>query len=359
MRKSTSGGDELEAAVAGCAMVLRAAVGRDWDGIKAARLEWSCRATAEHIADDLLAYAGQLAGRATGAYVPFTIALDEGTGNADVVDVIETTGALFAAVLRTTPPGVRAFHPAPFLSAERVGFAAMGVAEVLLHTYDIAEGLGVAYQPAPELPEFVLTRIFPEVRPGLDAWRTLLWATGRGELPGRDPVLEWRWQNTLSVPTDRLNLECASPAALAELRAGGSGGFGWLGAGPLEGTRDAAGLAWSSYENGCLRAEFGIFVVVRKEDGRAIGSLGFHSAPDAAGRTEIGYDLVPEARGQGYATEAVRALAARTFANTPTKALFAHTEPANSPSQAVLSRAGFVRVPGEGELIAYELCAAP
>jgi [ribosomal protein S5]-alanine N-acetyltransferase len=40
---------------------------------------------------------------------------------------------------------------------------------------------------------------------------------------------------------------------------------------------------------------------------RAIGSLNFHAGPDESGRVEIGYGLTPDARGQGYAIEAVRA----------------------------------------------------
>lgn len=39
----------------------------------------------------------------------------------------------------------------------------------------------------------------------------------------------------------------------------------------------------------------------------AIGYLNFHGAPDENGMLEIGYTLLPEARGQGYAIESVRA----------------------------------------------------
>jgi RimJ/RimL family protein N-acetyltransferase len=40
---------------------------------------------------------------------------------------------------------------------------------------------------------------------------------------------------------------------------------------------------------------------------RAIGYLNFHAGPDERGMVEVGYTLLPEARGQGYAIEAVRA----------------------------------------------------
>jgi [ribosomal protein S5]-alanine N-acetyltransferase len=50
-------------------------------------------------------------------------------------------------------------------------------------------------------------------------------------------------------------------------------------------------------------------ILLRVADGprRAIGSLNFHAGPDESGMVEIGYGLTPDARGQGYAIEAVRA----------------------------------------------------
>ena len=136
----------------------------------------------------------------------------------------------------------------------------------------------------------------------------------------------------LRIPTDRLTLEGVAPSAAAGLRAGGGGGFVWLGGGPFEGTRDAAGMLVKAYVSGVHRPEFGLYVLV--------------------GRTEIGYDLVEAARGHGYATEALRALAAWALARDDVRRLFAVVEQANTASQAVLERAGFVLVAGgedEGE----------
>ncbi|OQD55882.1 GNAT family N-acetyltransferase [Streptomyces phaeoluteigriseus] len=337
------GGDQVAEAVASSVELLRTVTDKDWTGVKAGRLDWTCRQTAEHMAGDLLAYAGQLAGRAQTAYAPFELGFDEGTDQAGVLDVIETTGALLTATVRTTPPRVRAFHPYPFRSANREGFAAMGIAEVLLHTHDIAEGLGLAYEPPAELCASVLTRIFPHVRPGPEPWPTLLWATGRGDLPGRAPVTEWRWNNNLVLPTERLTLEGITPAAAADLVAGGDGGFVWLGDAPFEGTRDVAAALLKAYDDGVHRPEFGALVLVRREDGRAVGSLVLHGMPDEEGRTEIGYDLVEPARGHGYATEALTALADWALARDDVHLLYAAVEEANSPSQGVLTRAGFTR----------------
>ncbi|MEU0336609.1 GNAT family N-acetyltransferase [Streptomyces sp. NPDC006193] len=350
----TMSGDQVEAAVAGCTAALRPAVDRDWGAVDAGGLEWSCRETAEHVASDLLAYAGQLAGRARDAYVPFEITLDEGTGNAGVLHVVETTGALFAATVRTTPPGVRAFHPYPFGSADREGFAAMGVAEVLLHTHDIARGLGIPYEPSPDLAAAVLAWLFPHVRPDTEPWPTLLWATGRGELPGRAPVTGWRWCNNLVLPAGRVTLTGIRPAVADDIRLGGTGGLDWLGGAPHEGTRQACAALMSAYERGVLRPEFGVFALVRRDDGRAVGSVSFHGAPDEEGRVEIGYDLVEAARGQGCATEAVRSLTEWALARDDVDTVVAAIAADNLPSQSVASRAGFVRAAVEEERTARE-----
>ncbi|MEU6448669.1 GNAT family N-acetyltransferase [Streptomyces sp. NPDC046979] len=351
----TMGGEQVEEAVASAVALLRTAVDRDWETARAGRLEWSCRYTAEHVAGDLIAYAGQLAGRATDAYVPFEITFDEGTGNEGVLHVIETTCALLAATLRTTPREVRAFHPYPYRSANREGFAAMGIAEVFLHTHDIAEGLGLAYEPPARLCADVLALLFPHVQPGTDPWRTLLWATGRGDLPGRAPVTEWRWRNNLVIPAERLTLQGVTPAAATDLAAGGDGGFEWVGGGPFQGTRDAAGMLLKAYEGGVHRPEWGVFALVRREDGLAVGGMGFHGPPDEDGRVEVGYDLAEAARGHGYATEALRALSAWALAREEVTSVFATTEPANVASQAVITRAGFTRVAGDEGQLAYEL----
>ncbi|MCX5246905.1 GNAT family N-acetyltransferase [Streptomyces sp. NBC_00201] len=349
------GGDYVTESVAGCLAALRPAVERDWTKLRAAGLEWNCHETAVHIADDLIAYAANLAGRAQDAYVPFELKLDEGTDNAGLLHVIETTGALLAAAVRTAPREARAFHPYPFRSANREGFAAMGIAEVVLHTRDLAGGLGLAYEPPSALAEFVLTRLFPHVQPGPDHWRTLLWATGRGELPGRTPLTEWRWNNNLVLSADRLTLQGITPAAARDLVAGGDGGFEWIDGGPFDGTREASGFLLKAYEGGVHRPEFGVFALVRREDGRAIGGIGFHGAPDEEGRAEIGYDLVEGGRGNGYATEALRALSQWALARDDVRTLFATVERDNLPSQAVVTRAGFRKVSEVEEGLAYEL----
>jgi L-amino acid N-acyltransferase YncA len=358
------GAERVEEAAASCAALLRTVVEEDWENTKAGGLDWSCRETVTHIASDFIGYASNLAGRLQSSYAPFDITVDGDENgdyradNAGQIDVVTVMGALFAATLRTTPREARAFHPYPFRSANRDGFAAMGVAEALLHTHDIALAFGVPYEPPAELAEYVLTTIFPTVQPGPAPWPTLLWATGRGELPGRARLTGWKWTNNHVIEAERLTLEGVTPAAAADLGAGGDGGFDWVEDGPFEGTRDASGMLLKAYEAGVHRPEFGVYVLVRREDGRAVGGMGFHGAPDEQGRVEIGYDLAESARGHGYAAEALGALARWALAREDVSTLLATVDRDNLASQAVLTRNGFVQV-GEkgdaGELLAYEL----
>ena len=56
---------------------------------------------------------------------------------------------------------------------------------------------------------------------------------------------------------------------------------------------------------------------------------------------EIGYSLIVEARGQGLATEAVRALVDEVFTQTDLAEIQACCLPENVPSRAVLAKTGF------------------
>jgi hypothetical protein len=77
--------------------------------------------------------------------------------------------------------------------ADPSGFAAMGCAELLLHTGDVAAAGGLSWTPPGTLADAVLARLFPWAPTDAEPWAALLWATGRGPLPGREPVTSWRW----------------------------------------------------------------------------------------------------------------------------------------------------------------------
>ena len=57
---------------------------------------------------------------------------------------------------------------------------------------------------------------------------------------------------------------------------------------------------------------------------------------------EIGYGIASEARGNGYATEAVRQVTRRAFAESPLRRIIAYVHEANTASTKVLENAGYI-----------------
>lgn len=80
--------------------------------------------------------------------------------------------------------------------------------------------------------------------------------------------------------------------------------------------------------------------------GEPVGTLGVsgHLSPD--GDQELGYTLVPAARGHGYGTEAVGALCAVLERAPGVRRLTAEVRPGNEASLRLLRRLGFTEVDG-------------
>ncbi len=96
---------------------------------------------------------------------------------------------------------------------------------------------------------------------------------------------------------------------------------------------------------------FGGYEIRRRADGQVIGGLGFHGPPCPDRSVTIGYGLVPGARGQGYATEALRELLrlARQHGIARVKG---DADLDNIASQRVMAAAG-MRLTGEDERVRY------
>ncbi|HEU5129391.1 MAG TPA: DinB family protein [Glycomyces sp.] len=196
---------DVDLAVDLAVYLLRRAETDAWS-YRAGTLKWTCWETVEHIADDLFAYAVQMGPRhpPINGHVPFvceprrsggpasTVFADREAGPEGLLQVLEASAALLSAMVRTAPPETRAHHV--FGLADPEGFAAMGVVEILVHTHDLAEGLGLEWRPPADLCGRVLARLFPDAPTDAEPWPALLWATGRAPLPGRARLREWRWQ---------------------------------------------------------------------------------------------------------------------------------------------------------------------
>ena len=159
------------------------------------------------------------------------------------------------------------------------------------------------------------------------------------------------------VTTERLWLPLWTADETADIREGRRRPH-WHPDYPRQDDRDAATL-WHEGD------PWGPRHIVR---GRTVlGSLGFFGPPDEAvvdggpPEAEVGYGLVPEARGWGFATEALRALLAET--DRLGVKVRASVRPDNRASIRVLATCGFTELRGadeEGPLVmARPLPAAP
>ena len=104
---------------------------------------------------------------------------------------------------------------------------------------------------------------------------------------------------------------------------------------PLPDTLDGLGLFLRHEEE-----RWGFSLIVRLDDGLVIGEIGF-VGPPRDGVVTIGYAIVPSARRQGYATEAIAALSEWALAQPGVDVVRAQTLPDNEPSIRALLRAGF------------------
>ena len=129
-------------------------------------------------------------------------------------------------------------------------------------------------------------------------------------------------------------------------------GDAWAADYPFEGDLAAIGSLLRTTEQNGEQRPFGYYQIRRQSDGLAIGGVGFKGPPDG-GVVEIGYGLVPSARGHGYATEALATLV-KIAVGLGMTTIRADTDLDNVASQRTLEHAGFYQVEADSELCYYE-----
>jgi RimJ/RimL family protein N-acetyltransferase len=155
------------------------------------------------------------------------------------------------------------------------------------------------------------------------------------------------------VPTSRLQLHAIDVAEGERIVARSAGpGDAWADDFPFEGDVGAVGRFLRATAACGEQRPFGYYRITRLADERAVGGIGFKGQPDG-GCVEIGYGLVPSARGHGYVAEAVVALLAMAADNGLSKVI-ADTALDNIASRRSLIRAGFRLVATDDELHHYE-----
>ena len=146
------------------------------------------------------------------------------------------------------------------------------------------------------------------------------------------------------IETERLRLILVTAADAADMRAGRRQDR-WHPSYPRRDDVDAATLVREGDEH----ATWGPRHVVLGH--QAVGSIGCFGPP-TDGETEVGFGLVPDVRGQGIATEALRALVGEAV--QAGVRLRASVAPDNRASLRVLARCGFTELRGsneDGELV--------
>ena len=106
--------------------------------------------------------------------------------------------------------------------------------------------------------------------------------------------------------------------------------------------KDPEGLIWDG-------------IIIHKADRVAIGGIGFHGGPDEAGMVEIGYNIIPEYQGRGYATEMARSIIDQAFEVQGIKVVSAECLDDNIGSIRVLEKVGMSRLGAEGNMLKWSV----
>jgi RimJ/RimL family protein N-acetyltransferase len=126
----------------------------------------------------------------------------------------------------------------------------------------------------------------------------------------------------------------------------------WAAGYPIQGTLVAVEAFVRAVENGVRPGPYGVYQLVRSDDGQVVGDIGFHGPPTSDKTVTVGYGLAPSARGRGYATEALRAVVGWALERPEIERVEADTTHANLPSQRVMERVG-MRLVGHDEQLRY------
>jgi [ribosomal protein S5]-alanine N-acetyltransferase len=145
--------------------------------------------------------------------------------------------------------------------------------------------------------------------------------------------------------TDRLDIGPWSPedAAAALLIFGTEGVTRWL-TPAMDPVDDEDGMrdVLDQWAKADAEADFpvGHWAVRRREDDVLLGSITLRRMPPFQEDLELAWQFAPDHWGQGYATEAARAVAAWAFENSAHE-LFAVMRPANQRAERLARRLGF------------------
>ena len=139
--------EDVDATASSCRRALEPSVDADSDR-PAGELEWSCRATLAPCPGGPSLLRGSTSRRARPDF-RFSGQADASLPIPELLDALEGRASLLAVVCATAPPGARGTHDWGMPDAK--GFAALACDEMLVHTSDIAGGLGVPFDSSRDI----------------------------------------------------------------------------------------------------------------------------------------------------------------------------------------------------------------
>jgi hypothetical protein len=175
--------------------VLNSTTEMDWKK-QTPTLNWNQEQTAIHTMRACLEYSYQVVGGRMDTYQPVLFDKKEVATPVEILKMISTAARVLERVVKTSSNSDRAWHA--YGVSDPVGFAAMGVVEISVHTYDLAKGFGIDFVPLKSVANFAVSRLFtdtvefPKVSEE-DAGELLLWCAGRIELAGLAQREGWKW----------------------------------------------------------------------------------------------------------------------------------------------------------------------
>jgi RimJ/RimL family protein N-acetyltransferase len=154
--------------------------------------------------------------------------------------------------------------------------------------------------------------------------------------------------------TSRLDLVLLEPDSARALAEGVHlNGHPWASGYPLGSSLLRAEMTLAAAAQECPLGSFGTYQVIRRADDHVIGDVGFMGPPDATGAIHVGCAITEDARGQGYATEALSAVLDWARGQAGLTCVLADTTRSNLASRRLLERVGLHRVGEDGELLYY------
>lgn len=100
---------------------------------------------------------------------------------------------------------------------------------------------------------------------------------------------------------------------------------------------------------------WGVWFVIKKEDNKIIGDLGFKGKPISAKEVEIGCSISPSFQGKGYATEAVQGLIKWAASTGKVKKIIAQCFEDNHASIKVLTKIGMKKIAQKYNVLLWEI----